>query len=98
VTKFGGSVVLLGVGPPQKAPLDVLMLREIDLISSLTYAEEKLPNGKAMHTFDLALQLMLEQDLSWLVTHTFKLSEFPHAVNAAEHKRESKAIKIVLTP
>ncbi|HTD81517.1 MAG TPA: alcohol dehydrogenase catalytic domain-containing protein [Thermoplasmata archaeon] len=89
--RAGGTVVLLGV-PEVGSRLDVdpsvFVTREVSVISS--NAATEVETRKA-----LELIVTKKVDVASLVTHRFRLAEFPEAVRVAER---AECVKAILTP
>jgi threonine dehydrogenase-like Zn-dependent dehydrogenase len=94
--RAGGAVVMLGVTlSPLRVDLNPIWYQEVDLIGSHTHGMESW-NGKRVHTFDLAMELMREGviDPRGLITHRFPFEDYRRAIATAADKR-SGSIKVV---
>jgi threonine dehydrogenase-like Zn-dependent dehydrogenase len=90
--------VLVG-GPAHIGRLDwtLAWTRELRIEGTYTYGSEPSQEG-APHTMELALQLLAdhpELPLEKLVTHRFRLDEWPRAMVTALGRGRSGAIKVV---
>ncbi|HYV44472.1 MAG TPA: zinc-binding dehydrogenase, partial [Myxococcaceae bacterium] len=93
-----GRVVLLGAaGALERVDWTTVWKNEITIAGSYTYGMEVF-RGKAMHTFQVALDLLARRegpDPRPLVTHLFKLSEYGQAIEANLHRGKHKSVKAV---
>jgi len=90
---------MLGIGEPKKIDWTPVWLKELTLRGVYGYqVEEQAPARE--HDFEVALRLHAEGkvDLSDMVTHVFKLDEWPRALEVALHKGKYKAVKIAFRP
>lgn len=95
----GGKLVLLGA--TDFAPTVEWVpfwFREIQLVGSICYGLEEW-NGRAMTTFEVALELVKEKkvDLVPLVTHRFPIQRFEEAIRLAASKGTEGVIKVAFT-
>lgn len=97
LTGNGGRVVLVGVpGITKNLDWSPMFSREMQVLSSYIYNHAEPYKGEKRSAFDIALELMQNGlDLSWLVTHKFKLDEYARAFALLENRGSSKAIKAV---
>jgi len=96
-TRSGGTIVLVGAAAlPKGIDWTPIWLNEIEVKGSYAYGTE-LYQGKRMHTFELALDLMAKGrvDLTPLVTHKFKLEDYRRALATVASKSRSGVIKAV---
>ncbi|MEA3459358.1 MAG: alcohol dehydrogenase catalytic domain-containing protein [Chloroflexota bacterium] len=96
-TRSGGRMVLIGAAAlPKGIDWTFIWLNEIEIKGSYTYGIE-LYQGKRMHTFEVALDLMAKGkvDLTPLVTRKFKLKDYRQALATVANKGRSGAIKAV---
>lgn len=93
-----GTVVMVGTS------LDILKFdtspiyyQEVDLIGSNTFGMEVL-NGRKLHTFDLAIEMLQEGALKadGLITHRIPFEDYRKAIKIAADKRQG-SIKVTLT-
>jgi threonine dehydrogenase-like Zn-dependent dehydrogenase len=94
--RAGGAVVMLGVTlSPMRVDLNPIWYQEVDLIGSHTHGMETW-NGKRVHAFDLAMEMMREGviDHRGLITHRFPFEDYHRAIATADDKR-SGSIKVV---
>jgi len=95
--RSGGKVVLVGLAAlPKGVDWTPIWLNELQVRGSYTYGLESY-QGRRMHTFQVALNLMAEGgvDLAPLVTHKFKLEDYRRALAAVARKGRSGVIKAV---
>ena len=99
VLKNSGWFNLLGIGEPKRIDWTPVWFKELHIKGVYGYQEEELA-GTVEHNFDLALRLHQEGkvDLAPLVTHRFKLTDWPEALDVALNKGRHHAIKIAFTP
>jgi len=96
-TCSGGRMVLVGLaGMPKGVDWTPIWLNEIEIKGSWIYGTE-LYQGKEVHTFQLALDLMAEGkvELAPLVTHKFQLADYKRALAAVANKGGSEVVKAV---
>jgi len=96
-TQSGGKMVLIGAASlPKGIDWTSIWLNEIEVKGSYTYGIESY-QGKRMHTFEVALDLMAEGkvDLAPLVTHRFRLEDYQQALATVANKGRNKLIKAV---
>jgi threonine dehydrogenase-like Zn-dependent dehydrogenase len=96
-TRSGGKMVLVGCAAiPKGVDWTPVWLNEIEIKGSWIYGTE-LHQGKRIHTFQLALDLMAEGkvELAPLVTHKFQLEDYRRALTAVANKRKSEVVKAV---
>ena len=94
-TRAGGTVVMTGLAStPGNVDWTPIWLKELTLLGTYAYAVERY-QGRKMHTFELALDLMKKGlvDLNPLVTHRFKLEDYRQALEAATAKGRHGVIK-----
>jgi len=96
-TRSGGKIVLVGAaGMPKSVDWTPVWLNEIEIKGSWIYGTE-LYQGKRIHTFQLALDLMAEGkvELPSLLTHKFQLEDYKRALAAVANKGRSEVVKAV---
>ena len=93
VVRPRGRVVLLGM--PAKVSIDLTSLwhREVELVGAYTYGTEHRPAG-AVHTFELATELVEAADLGRLVSATYLLDDYRDAITHAAEAGRRDAVKI----
>jgi threonine dehydrogenase-like Zn-dependent dehydrogenase len=101
VTAPRGRLVLLG-GPAEIPGLDLTLAwtRELRIDGTYTYGAEPSLAGRP-HTMDEAIRLLdahPDVQLGELVTHRFRLEEWPRAIAAALQRGRSRAIRVTLEP
>ncbi len=95
-----GQGVLLGcAGQVKKLDLTLLWARELDVRGFVGYGAERW-RGDRRHTFEVTHDLLLESgaEVSRMVTHVYPLSQYRDALRAADDRRKSGAVKVLLTP
>ncbi len=92
-----GRVVIVGVpGIPKTVDWTPIFAKELEIIGSYNSGHAEPYRGETRSAFSIALELMQNGlDLSWLVTHRFKLDEYAQALALLEKRGASKAIKAV---
>lgn len=97
LTRNRGRVVLVGVpGITKNVDWTAIFAQELDVVASYIYNHVEPYHGTLRPAFAIALELMQNGlDLSWLVTHKFKLDEYARAFELLEKRGESQAIKAV---
>jgi threonine dehydrogenase-like Zn-dependent dehydrogenase len=97
LTRKRGRVVLVGVpGIAKDVDWTALFNKELDVLASYCYNRVEPYQGTVRSAFDIALELMARGlDLSWLVTHKFKLDEYSKAFDLLGKRGASQAIKAV---
>jgi threonine dehydrogenase-like Zn-dependent dehydrogenase len=99
-TRAGGRVVLVGVpGIAKGIDWTPIFAKELDVRAANTYHHNELFEGKRWRTYDLALHLleMGKVDLSWLVTHRFRIEEYRQALAMQSRLGANRAIKSVFS-
>jgi len=100
LTRPGGRVILLGLASiPRGVDWTPIWLKELQVTGSYIYGVENW-QGRRVRTMDLALEWMGQGkvDLSPLVTHRFRLDDYPKALETAMDKADSHAFKVVFEP
>jgi threonine dehydrogenase-like Zn-dependent dehydrogenase len=94
-----GKLVLLGCAGARKLDLTMVWAREVAIQGVLGYGRERW-DGETLHTYELTQRLLLATDarVADLVTHTYPLHQYRSALGAARHRRQSGAVKVLLTP
>ena len=95
VTRPRGSVVLCGMPGPSRIDLAPVWHREIALLGAYTYGTEHLADGTAVHTFDMAFELVRSEGLEELVSAAYRLKEYPMAVRHADQAGRRGSSKVV---
>ena len=99
-TRAGGTVVMVGVNlHMMRIDLTPVWFQEIHLIGTIGHGEETWPIGSHEHqsTFAVAAELIEQGALQpeQLLTHRFALTNYREALQAATHKSQSRALKVV---
>ncbi len=99
ILRNGGWFNLLGIGEPKRIDWTPVWFKELTLRGVYGYQTEE-HAGERIHDFDLALRLHAEgrADLTPLVTHKFRLDDWPEALDVALNKGAHHAVKIAFTP
>lgn len=97
LTRNRGRVVLVGVpGITKGVDWTAIFSKELEVIASYIYNHAEPYKGENRSAFALALELMQNGlDLSWLITHKFKLEDYARAFDLLERRGANKAIKAV---
>lgn len=97
LTRHGGRVVLVGVpGIASGVDWTAIFAQELKIHASYIYNHAEPYGGTKRAAFEIALELMNNGlDLSWLVTHKFKLENYHEAFALLEQRGASKALKAV---
>ena len=94
----GGALVVSGVEPPKRFEWTPIYFKELRVIGSNAFGIEEV-RGVRKHAFEHYFDWVAEGlDLSALVTHRFRLSEWDQAVLTSAEARKTGAIKVVLRP
>lgn len=98
--RAGGTVVVVGVNLHHlRLDLSPIWYQEVSLIGTVGHGMENWPIGTTHQrsTFAIASDLITNKLLhpERLITHRFALSNFREALQAAAHKTESRAIKVI---
>jgi threonine dehydrogenase-like Zn-dependent dehydrogenase len=94
----GGTLVVSGVEPPGRFEWTPLYFKELRVIGSNAFGIEDV-DGVRKHAFEHYFDWVeAGLDLSALVTHRFRLSEWDKAVLTAATAKKTGAIKVVLRP
>ena len=94
VVRPGGRVVLVGMPGTVALDLTPLWHREIALVGAYAYGDERLPDGTARRSFDLAMELVAEADLGRLLSATYPLARYADAVAHAAEAGRRGAVKV----
>jgi threonine dehydrogenase-like Zn-dependent dehydrogenase len=89
-----GRVVMLGMPSTVTVDLTGLWQREVELVGAYTYGTETLGDGSRRRTFDLAFELVEAADLGRLVSATYRLDDYEHAIEHAANAGPRGAVKI----
>jgi threonine dehydrogenase-like Zn-dependent dehydrogenase len=95
LTNAGGTMVLVGLaGVPKGVDWTPIWLNEVKVHGSYCYATEDF-EGERISTMELGIRLMAENkvDLAPLLTHTFALTDYQHALETVTSKGTSGVIK-----
>lgn len=98
LTRGRGRVVLVGVpGIAKGVDWTAIFAKELDVVASYIYNRAEFFRGATRAAFDVALQLMSKEnlDLSWLITHKFRLDEYARAFELMEKRGTSGVLKAV---
>ncbi|MFQ6058134.1 MAG: zinc-binding dehydrogenase [Anaerolineae bacterium] len=98
-TRSGGRMVLVGLAAvPKGVDWTPIWLHEIEIKGSYAYGIESY-RGRRVRTFQMALDLMAEGvvDLAPLVTHRFRLEDYPRALATVTNKGRTGVMKAVFT-
>ena len=89
----GGNVLMLG-GASQPRPIDLqmMLLREVNILSSMSYA-----TYDSKREFQIAMNMLRDRQVDHrsLITHRFAPSEYRQAFDTAMSKGEYKALKVM---
>jgi threonine dehydrogenase-like Zn-dependent dehydrogenase len=89
-----GKVVISGVEAPQRFEWTPLYFKEVAIVGSNAFGHEPF-RGENPHAFSAYLQLAAEGlDLSRLVTHQYRLSEWQRAFSTLLNKGTTRAVKV----
>ncbi len=90
-----GTLVKSGVNPPARWEWSPLYFKEISWVGSNAFGIEEV-DGVRRHAMAHFLELVSDGrvDLSGMLTHTFRLSEWREAFTALATQTESGAIKV----
>ena len=93
--RAGGTLVKSGVNPPARWEWSPLYFKEISWVGSNAFGIEEV-DGVRRHAMAHFLELVSDGrvDLSGMLTHTFRLSEWREAFTALATQTESGAIKV----
>ena len=95
ITRPRGSVVLCGMPGPSRIDLAPVWHRETALLGAYTYGTEHLADGAAVHTFDMAFELVRSEGLEELVSAAYRLEDYAMAVRHADQAGRRGSSKIV---
>ena len=95
ITKPKGKIILVGMPSIVELELTPLWHRELQLIGAYTYGTERLTNGEAVNTFDLAFELVKSAKLEKLVSACYRLNNYQEALKHAANAGARGAFKIV---
>jgi threonine dehydrogenase-like Zn-dependent dehydrogenase len=94
-----GTLVLVGVAPPERFEWTPIYFKELNVIGSNGCAFEDF-EGQRKHSFDVYLDLLARGriDPSPMVTHELPLSEYRRGFMTARDKTAHRSIKVLLSP
>jgi threonine dehydrogenase-like Zn-dependent dehydrogenase len=90
-------VALVGVpGIAKGVDWTAIFAQELEVKAAYAYHHAEKFNGKEWTTFDLAIDLLSRGvlDLSWMVTHKFRLEEYWQAFDLTHRRAGNQALKI----
>lgn len=92
-----GRVVIVGVpGIPKTVDWTPIFAKELKVLGAYNSNHAEPFRGEKQSAFSIALELIQNGlDLSWLVTHKFRLEDYAQAFALLEKRGTSKAIKAV---
>lgn len=93
--RSGGTVVEVGTSQIHVVDTAPLWLDELQLIGANGRAFERF-DGRRLHTYEVVFELMQagKLDLTGLLTHRFRLTEYRQAFATLLHRRQTGAIKV----
>lgn len=94
ITRPRGRAVVLGMPSTVSLDLTPLWHREVELKGSYTYGTEQTPEGAAVRTFDLALELANNIRAENLLSATYRLDQHVEALSHAAAAGRRGAVKI----
>lgn len=97
LTRNRGKLVLVGVpGITKNVDWTPIFAKELEVLASYNSNHAEPYRGEKRSAFAIALELMAQGlDLSWLVTHKFKLQDYAAAFQLLEKRGASRVIKAV---
>lgn len=98
LTRSGGEVILVGVpGISKHVDWSGIFGQELTLKAAYIYNHAEDYSGKKWSAFDLVIKFMLEGkvDIGWMVTHKYKLDQYPQALKLQSHRSEHQVIRTV---
>ncbi|MEY2975039.1 MAG: hypothetical protein RIR49_1459 [Actinomycetota bacterium] len=94
ITRPRGRAIVLGMPSTVSLDLTPLWHREVELKGSYTYGTERLPDGTAVRTFDLAMALADRIRAENLLSATYRLDQHIDALSHAAAAGRRGAVKI----
>jgi threonine dehydrogenase-like Zn-dependent dehydrogenase len=97
LTRNGGQVVFVGEpGIVKNLDWTPILTQDLEVKPAYLYNHVEEFNGKIWKTFDLAIELMDNQnlDIGWMVTHKFGLNDYKKAFSVIDQKKLGSAIKV----
>lgn len=95
-TAPGGKMVLIGLASiPKGVDWTPIWLKEISVAGAVYYSTEQY-DGRPVRTYQLAMDLIEQKkvNLDGLLTHTFPLSDYRHAIEVASGKKAHNSVKV----
>jgi threonine dehydrogenase-like Zn-dependent dehydrogenase len=95
-TAPGGKMVLIGLAAiPKGVDWTPIWLKEISVAGAVYYSTEQY-QGRPIRTYELAMDLIEQKkvNLQGLLTHTFPLSDYRHAIEVASGKKSHNSVKV----
>ena len=90
-TRPRGRVVLVGLPTPSKIDLAPVWHRELEVVGAYTYGVEV----EGWHTFDMAMKVVRQVDLTPLVSAKYPLTRYEEAIDHAMDAGRLGAVKVV---
>ena len=90
-TRPRGRVVLVGLPTPSKIDLAPVWHRELEVVGAYTYGLEV----EGWHTFDMAMKIARQVDLTPLVSAKYPLTRYEEAIDHAMDAGRLGAVKVV---
>ncbi len=99
ILRAKGTLVLVGVAPPERFEWTLIYFKELQIIGSNGCAFEEF-GGQRRHGFELYLDLLAKGriDPSPIVTHTMPLHDYRRGFLAAKEKAKHRSVKVLLAP
>jgi threonine dehydrogenase-like Zn-dependent dehydrogenase len=94
VVRPRGRIAMVGMPGHVHVDLTGLWQREITLFGAYAYGTETLADGSRRRTFDLAFDLVRDQDLGRLVSATYPIDHYPDAIAHAAEAGPRGGVKI----
>ena len=100
LTRNGGKVILVGMpGIVRGVDWSSIFIQELDVQAAYTYNHAENWEGRQWKTFDLVIELLSSRklDLSWMVTHKFKLDDYANAFKLLKSRGREFVLKAAFT-
>lgn len=93
IAKNLGKVVVAGTVSETRIDLAPIFSKELEVLGTFGCGYEEVESERK-RTFDIAIEILKNRDLSELLTHVFSVEDYKKALWSAMNKERSKAIKV----
>jgi len=96
VARPRANIIVTGVDKPARFEWTPLYFKEISLVGSNAFGAENF-EGESLHAMEIYLRLLAQGrlDPARLITHRFRLDQYPDAFIAGRYKEKHRTVKAV---